>query len=95
MSRSFAIQALSRTAIAYCSELNLQVCNYAQKRRICRENSEYAPDEDLCGSFALAERLQTSTTLYNIIDVPNSSITCHILESMKPTLKKGINEINQ
>ena len=61
----------------------------------CHENRKYAPDEDLCGSFALAERLPTSATLYNIIDVPNSSITCDILESMKPTLKKGINEINQ
>ena len=28
--------------IAFYAELNFQICNYAQKRRICRENSKYA-----------------------------------------------------
>ena len=37
--------------IAKYIELNLQLCNYAQKRRICRENSKYAPDENFCGYF--------------------------------------------
>ena len=37
--------------IAYYTELNLQICNYAQKRRICREISKYAPDENFCGHF--------------------------------------------
>ena len=32
-------------------KLNLQVCNYAQKRRICRKNSEYAPDENSYAHF--------------------------------------------
>ena len=31
--------------------INLQICNYAQKRRICRKNSKYAPDENYCGHF--------------------------------------------
>ena len=33
------------------TKLNLQICNYAQKRRICCENSKYAPDKNLCGHF--------------------------------------------
>ena len=37
--------------IAYYAELNLQICNYAQKRIICRKNSKYAPDENFCGHF--------------------------------------------
>ena len=46
--------------IADYTELNLQVCSYAQKRRICRE---HAPDDNLYGHFALAEGLPTSATL--------------------------------
>ena len=30
--------------IAYYTELNLQICNYAQKQCICRKKSKYAPD---------------------------------------------------
>ena len=37
--------------IAHFTELNLQICNDAQKRRICRENCKYALDENLCGHF--------------------------------------------
>ena len=37
--------------IAYYTELNVQFCNYAQKRRICRQNSKYAPVKNLCGQF--------------------------------------------
>ena len=37
--------------IAYCTELNLQVCNYAQKRWICRKNSQHAPDENFYDHF--------------------------------------------
>ena len=37
--------------IAYCDKLKLQICNCAQKRRICGENSKYAPDENCCGHF--------------------------------------------
>jgi len=29
--------------------LNLQICNSAQKRRICRKNSKYASHENFCG----------------------------------------------
>ena len=32
--------------IAYFTELILQICNYAQKRRIWRENCKYAIDEN-------------------------------------------------
>ena len=35
-----------------------------RKRRICRENSKYAPNESFVAIFALAERLPTSATLY-------------------------------
>ena len=31
--------------IAYYTEFNLQICNYAQKRSIFRENRKTAPDE--------------------------------------------------
>ena len=37
--------------IAYFTELSLQICYYAQKRRICRENSKYAPDGNIYGRF--------------------------------------------
>ena len=49
--------------IAYFTELILQICNYAQKQRICRENSKYALDENFMAIFALAEMLPTSATL--------------------------------
>ena len=35
--------------IAYYTELDLQICNYAQKLRICREKSKYVLDESFCG----------------------------------------------
>ena len=37
--------------IAYFTELILQICDYAQKRRICRENCKYALDERFHGHF--------------------------------------------
>ena len=37
--------------IAYSSELNLQICNYAQNRRICRKISKYTPDEHFDAHF--------------------------------------------
>ena len=37
--------------IAYFTELNLQICDYAQKQRICRENCQYAFDEKFHGHF--------------------------------------------
>ena len=49
--------------IAYYTDLSLQICNYVQKQRICRENSKYAPDESFVAIFALAERLPTSAPL--------------------------------
>ena len=39
--------------------INMQICNDLQKRRICRENSKYAPDENFVAFFAFAERLLT------------------------------------
>ena len=49
--------------IAYYTELNLQIRNNKQKRRICRENRMYALDEFFMDIFALTERLPTSVTL--------------------------------
>ena len=37
--------------IAYFTELNLQICDYVQKRRICRENCKYVFDENFHGHF--------------------------------------------
>ena len=37
--------------IAYYAVLNLQICIYAQKQRICRENSKYALDGSFYGHF--------------------------------------------
>ena len=49
--------------IAYFTELNLQICDYAQKRRICRENCKNALDEIFMAIFAPDERLPSSATL--------------------------------
>ena len=53
--------------IAYFSELNLQVCNYAQKRRICHENCKYVLDERFHGHFSPAESLPSPTTLVSCV----------------------------
>ena len=37
--------------IVFQTELNLQICNYAQKRRICRKNCKYALDKKVHGHF--------------------------------------------
>ena len=37
--------------IAYFTELNSKIWDYAQKRRICRENFKYALDERFHGHF--------------------------------------------
>ena len=37
--------------IAIHTELNLQIRDYVQKRRICRENCKYALDENFHGPF--------------------------------------------
>ena len=50
--------------IAYYTELILQICDYAQKRRIYRKNFKYALDENFHGIFfAPDERLPSSATL--------------------------------
>ena len=43
--------------IEYYTELNLQVWNYAQKRRICGKNSDYAPDKKLYGYFCYRRKV--------------------------------------
>ena len=47
--------------IAYYSEMNLQICNYVQKWRICCK-SVNASDEKIRGIFASIESLPTSAT---------------------------------
>ena len=37
--------------MVYYTDSNLQICIYAQKRRICRENSKYALGEKFYGHF--------------------------------------------
>ena len=36
---------------AYYTELNFQICSYAEKRRICRETRKYAFDKNFYGHF--------------------------------------------
>ena len=49
--------------IAYFTELNLQICEYAQKRSICRENCKYAVAKIIMTIFAPDEWLPSSATL--------------------------------
>ena len=59
--------------IAYYTELHFQICFYAQKRRICPENSKYALAKNFFGHFcALTERLPTSATLAGWLGRNNS-----------------------
>ena len=37
--------------VYYLTELNLQICDYAQKQRICRENCKHALDKNFHGHF--------------------------------------------
>ena len=37
--------------IAYFTELELQICNYTQKRRICRKNCKYVLNKKIHGHF--------------------------------------------
>ena len=54
--------------VGYYDGLDLQVCNHAQKRRICRKNSKYAPYKSFVAIFAFAERLETFATLIQSVD---------------------------
>ena len=47
--------------IAYFTELDLQICDYAQKRGICCKNCKYALDENFHDHFC--PRLPSSATL--------------------------------
>ena len=50
--------------IANYTELNWQICNYAQKQLICCENSKYAQDKSFMAIFPLGtpQSLQTCLT---------------------------------
>ena len=48
--------------IAFYTELNLQSCNYAQNRRICREKANCRLTKIFMAICALAERLPTSAS---------------------------------
>ena len=48
--------------ITYYTELNLHICNYAQKQQICCGNSKYALNENFVAIFAFAERQQPSSS---------------------------------
>ena len=66
---SWARSALLHGLSSYYTELNFQICNYAQKRRICRENSKYVLDEICCGQTATLGSVKTCSIahffLYN------------------------------
>ena len=65
--------------VAYYTELNLQICNYTQKRCICRENSKYVPDENLVefgGHFYIHQKVATprkSAFSQNTLRIQNSN----------------------
>ena len=65
---------------AYYTELKLQICNYGQKERICRENSKYAPDENFVAIIA-SERLPTSATLLCTITISIKILRPHLFKS--------------
>ena len=52
--------------IAYFTELILQICDYAQKRRIWCKNCKYAFNEIFIAIFAPDERLPSSATLSGV-----------------------------
>ena len=58
--------------IAYYTELNLQICNYTQIRRICREKSKYALGESFYGRFCPRSRGPASATLH-VMDIDGKS----------------------
>ena len=45
--------------MAYIAYLTKWICNYAQKRRICRENSKCTPDENFLGHFCTRRKAAT------------------------------------
>ena len=57
--------------IAYFTELNLQICNYAQKQRICRENCKYALDESFLGH--ICPRRKAAKFCHPAVEVPSSN----------------------
>ena len=61
--------------ISYHTESNLQICNYAQKRRICRENSKPALQKIFLPNFALATLFHTKS-LYILILSPKMTKAC-------------------
>ena len=55
---------LGHIYIACYTELNLQICNYAKKQRICCKIVNTRLPKICMAIFALAERLPTSATLF-------------------------------
>ena len=49
--------------IAYYTELDLQICNQAQKQHIFLKRGKYAPGENCLAILAFADKLPTSATL--------------------------------
>ena len=65
--------------IAYFTELILQICDYAQKRRIWRENCKYAL---FIATFAPDEKLPSSATLATLQVYIISLSEVHIEQSL-------------
>ena len=81
--------------IAYYTDLNLKLCNYTQKQRICRENSKYAPDERFLAIFALAERLPTSATLMKLMMMMMMMMMINCAAAQKTMLRGHKTEAGQ
>ena len=62
--------------IAYSTELNLQICDCAQKRRICRENCKYALDENFHGHFCPPRKAAKFCHPGHMYILRATSVTC-------------------
>ena len=67
--------------IAYFTELKLQMCDYAQKRHICREKCKYALDENFYGHFCPRRKVAkfchpASDTVIDIVDIIHNRRCC-------------------
>ena len=74
--------------IAYYTDLNWQICKYAQKRRICRKNSKYVFDKNLYAHFCPRRKAANLRHPVLISTLLNQSLTTSEL-NLKTRLHGG------
>ena len=78
--------------IAYFTDLNLQICDYAQKQRNCRKNCKYAFDENLHGHFC--PRRKAANYCHPAPTHTHTSLLWHFLQPLvHPTFSFAIESI--